>query len=245
VSDFEDQWRRRFERFGTSHQSDHLVSGWSLAGLRQRVGVFEGLLDRGLLASGSRVLELGCAAGTYVRLLGKRGHPVVVGLDYSLPSLCRAAEADPGRLGRYVAGSAYALPFPARAFDAVICIGVLQALENPDAAIAEMARILVPGGRVLVETLNPWSPLAVVRRLAAVGQGRPTRLRYGSAAGIKRVMAHHGLGNFQQVGIVLPPKSLPRLTEVVGRPALQRLFGQAPGIRAVAAHAFWLAGTKA
>ena len=92
MSDFEEQWQRRFERFATRHQADHQVSGWSVAGLRQRLALFEGLLDRGLLTQGGRVLELGCGAGTYVRLLGKRGHSVV-GLDYSLPSLSRAAAA--------------------------------------------------------------------------------------------------------------------------------------------------------
>ena len=225
MSGFEEQWQRRFERFATRHQADHLVSGWSLAGLRQRVALFERLLDRGLLPPGRRVLELGCGAGTYVRLLGKRGYPVV-GLDYSLPSLSRAAAADPG--GRYVAGSAYALPFPSGAFHAVVCVGVLQVLEHPDAAIAEMARILAPRGIVLIETLNPWNPVAVARRLAAFTQRQPTRLRYASAGMIERAMARYGVRAVQRIGIVLPPKSLPGLAEPLGRARLQRVLGVVP-----------------
>lgn len=243
MSDFEEQWQRRFERFATRHQADHQVSGWSLAGLRQRTTLFERLLDRGVLALGGRVLELGCGAGTYVRVLGKRGH-TAIGLDYSLPSLSRAAAADPGRLGRYVAGSGYALPFPSGAFDAVTCIGVLQVLTQPDAAIAEMSRVLAAQGALLIETLNAWNPMAAVRRLSAFSQGQPTRLRYSTAGAVERTMAAHGVEPVQRIGVLLPPKSLPALAEPLGRFGLQQMLGLTPGVSSVAAHAFWLLGTK-
>ena len=244
MSDFEEQWQRRFERFATRHEADHQVSGWSLAGLRQRVGIFEGLLDRGLVPAGGRVLELGCGAGTYVRLLGKRGH-AVVGLDYSLPSLARAAAADPGRFGRYVAGSSYALPFPTGSFDAVTCVGVLPVLTEPGAAIAEMARVLSGRGALLIETLNAWNPIAVVRRLTALSQRQPTHLRYGTAGAVERAMVANGVRPLERIGVILPPKSLPRLTEPLGRPWVKRALGSTPGVRAVAAHAFWIVGSKA
>ena len=243
MSEFEEQWQRRFEKFATRHQADHRVSGWSLGGLRQRMRLFEGLLDRGVLSERGRVLELGCGAGTYVRLLGKRGC-AVVGLDYSLPSLVRAATADPARLGRYLAGSSYALPFRSESFDAVTCVGVLQVLTQPDAAIAEMARVLTHRGTLLVETLNPWSPVAALRRLVAFSQGQPTRLRYGSAAGVERGMVAHGVDPVEQIGVVVSPRSLPGLADPLGRPWVQRVLGLTPGVRAIAAHAFWIVGTK-
>jgi len=243
VSDFEGQWQRRFERFATRHGADHQVSGWSLAGLRQRVSLFEGLLDRGVVPQGGRVLELGCGAGTYVRLLGKRGHEVV-GLDYSLPSLCRAAVADPGRLGSYVAGSGYALPFPDGAFDAVTCVGVLQVLAQPEAAIAEMTRVLAVRGALLIETLNPWNPMAVARRVSAFTRGRPTQLRYSGPQTIARMLAVHGVRPLERIGILLPPKSLPGLADRMRQPWLQAILGRTPGVRTIAAHAFWLVGTK-
>lgn len=243
MSEFEKEWQRRFERFGTHHEAEHLVSGWSLVGLRRRVALFEHLLDGGLLRPGARVLELGCGAGTYVRLLGKRGHPVV-GLDYSLPTLSRASAADPGRLGRYVAGAAHALPFASEAFDGVICIGVLQALERPDPAMAEMVRVVTPGGVVLAETLNPWDPLAAARRLVALRHGHPTKLRYASPGRLERAMAEHGLRAGERIGIVLPPKSLTGVADVLGQPWFQRLLRYVPGANAVASHAFWLVGRR-
>lgn len=51
-----------------------------------------------------------------------------------------------------VAGSAYALPFPAGSVDAVFCEAVLEHLELPDAAVGEMFRVLRPGGQVFAGT---------------------------------------------------------------------------------------------
>ena len=45
MTGFERQWKGRFEKFATRHEPDHLVSGWSAAGLRRRMATFEGLLD--------------------------------------------------------------------------------------------------------------------------------------------------------------------------------------------------------
>jgi SAM-dependent methyltransferase len=243
MTHFEEQWRRRFERYATRHQPEHLVSGWSPMGLRQRVVVFERLLDEGLLEPDARVLELGCGAGTYVRLLGKRGHDVV-GLDYSLPTLGRAMAADPSRLGRYLAGEAYRLPFEPATFEAVVCIGVFQSLREPGQALAEMARVLGPGGVLLVETLNPWNPLAMARRLTALARGRPSLLHYCAPRLIERLMSANGVRPARRVSVVLPPRSLPRLEAILAHPWVEAPLCRIPGLRGLAAQAFWLAGVR-
>lgn len=244
MTTFERQWQSRFEKRAGHEGTDHFVSGWSEAGLRRRLEVFEDLLERGLIAGGGSVLELGCGAGTYVRLLAKSGHPVV-GLDYSVPSLGRAVAADPAGRGRYLAGDAYALPFAAGAFDAVVCIGVLQTLTRPEAALAEMARVLAPRGVLLVEGLNPWSPPAAWRRLASRLRGRQTRLRYTAPAAIERGLRRHGVRPARRVPILLPPRSLAALEAGLGRPWVGRMVGALPGLRAVAPHALWVIGAKA
>jgi SAM-dependent methyltransferase len=244
MTGFERQWQSRFEKFATRHQPDHLVSGWSAAGLRRRLAAFETLLDQGLLGGGTRALELGCGAGTYVRLLAKRGHPVV-GLDYSLPSLGRAMAADLPEAGRYVAGDASCLPFPDRSFQAVTCIGVLQALERPETALTEIARVLEPAGVAVVETLNPWNLLAAARRLNAFLRRQPTRLRYGSPGAVERTMASRGLRPVRRLSILLPPRSLPGLEGMLGRPWLIRALEAVPGLRALVPQAYWIVGVKA
>jgi SAM-dependent methyltransferase len=244
MTGFERQWQSRFEKFATRHQPEHLVSGWSVAGLRRRVAAFEALLDRGLLGTGARTLELGCGAGTYVRVLAKRGHPVI-GLDYSLPSLRRAVAADVPRVGRYVSGDASCLPFQDRSFQAVACIGVLQALEDPETALAEIARVLEPSGVAVVETLNPLNLLAAARRLSAFLRRQPTRLRYGSPGAVERTMASRGLRPVRRLSILLPPRSLPSLEGMLGRPWLIRALEAVPGLRALAPQAYWIVGVKA
>jgi len=244
VTGFERQWQIRFEKFATRHQPEHLVSGWSAAGLRRRAAAFEALLDRGLLDGGARALELGCGAGTYVRMLAKRGHSVV-GFDYSLPSLRRAVAADVPRVGRYVSGDASCLPFQDRSFQAVACIGVLQALEGPDTALAEIARVLEASGVAVIETLNPWSLLAALRRLSAFVRRQPTRLRYGSPGEVERTMASLGLRPVRRLSILLPPRSLPGLERALGQPWVVRALETVPGIRALAPQAYWIVGVKA
>jgi SAM-dependent methyltransferase len=244
MTGFERQWQSRFEKFATRHRSDHLVSGWSAAGLRRRLAMFEALLDQGIIGAGAQMLELGCGAGTYVRLVAKRGHPVV-GLDYSLPSLDRAVAADLSRAGRYVAGDASRLPFQDRSFKAVTCIGVFQALERPDAALTEIARILEPAGVAVVETLNPWNPLAAARRLSAFIRRQPTRLHYSSPRAVERTMASRGIRPVRRVSILLPPRSLPRLERTLGQPWLIRALEAMPGVRKLAPQAYWIVGVKA
>lgn len=240
---FEEQWQERFGKYATSHEVDHLVSGWSITGLRQRVTTFEKLLDDGLLRVGARVLELGCGAGTYVRLLGKRGYRVV-GLDYSLPSLSRAMTADPRRVGRYLAGGAYALPFGSDSFQAVVCIGVLPVLDHPGQALDEMIRVLQPGGLLLVETLNAWNPVAVARRVLAFVRQRPTRLHYGSARGLERLMSTRGARPLQRLPILPPRRSWPAFETWLSQRSVEHMLRSVPGVRTITPHAFWVIGAR-
>ena len=243
MSTFEQQWRGRFERFATRHEDEHQVSGWSAVGLRRRVALFQELVDHGLFHPGGRVLELGCGAGTYVRLLAKRGHPVV-GLDYSLPSLHRAVTADAPGAGRYVAGEAYALPFAGESFQGLVCIGVFQALTRPEEALREMLRVLAPGGRLLVETLNPWSPLALTRRMRSRLTGEPLKLRYGAPRTVETALGATGARTLRRISLVLPPRSLPAMADPLGKPWVAGAVKVVPGMQLLASHAFWIVGER-
>ena len=243
MSTFEGQWRRRFERFGSGGTDEHGVWGWWGGGLRRRVALFQDLVDQGLFHPGGRVLELGCGAGTYVRLLAKRGHPAV-GLDYSLPSLHRAVTADAPGAGRYVAGEAYALPFADESFQGLVCIGVFQALTRPEEALREMLRVLAPGGRMLVETLNPWSPVAMARRARSRITGEPLQLRYGAPGVIEKALAAAGATKRRRIGLVLPPRSLPGIADSLGKPWIAHGVATMPGVRLLAPHAVWIVGEK-
>lgn len=239
---FEQEWRHRFERYATRHDADYRVSGWSETGLRHRTLVFQGLLDRGLLPQRARILDLGCGAGTYVRLLHKSGHRVV-GLDYSLTSLGRAVGADPGTAGRYVNAEAYALPFPSRVFDGVVCVGVFQALLEPTRALDEIARVLVPGGILLVEVLNAWSPHALARGVLDRVAGRPPRLQYHAPPRFRRAVQSSGFRPLRAVSILLPPRAIPTLQRVLGAPWVRATVNASPA-RDLLSHAVWVIGER-
>ncbi len=240
---FDAEWRARFERFGQTHAEEHEVSGWSAEGLARRFGLFERMFPQLLLPKRAHVLELGCGAGTYVRYLAGLGH-WVVGIDYALPSLRRAVEADPGRKGCYVAADGYDLPFGPATFDLVVCIGVLQVLSQPERIFDEITRILRPRGMVLVEALNPLNLPAMARRLLEMIGGRPPRVRAYPPFQVRHWLEQRKTRLSRRVGVYLPPRRFPGLGRLLDRPAVFRLLEGIPGGPFFGAHAFWLVGQK-
>ncbi|MBI2216452.1 MAG: methyltransferase domain-containing protein [Candidatus Rokubacteria bacterium] len=226
---FDAEWRARFERFATRQTDEAGVSGWSECGLRRRSRTFERLLDELELPAAARVLDVGCGAGTYVRLLAGRGHRAL-GLDYSLPSLRRALDADGDARGRYLAADAYTLPFPGGTFDLVVSIGVLQALATPDRALAELARVVKPGGVLVVEALNASAATARAQRWVERLRRRPPRVRAYAPFAVQRWLVRLGLRVERRVPIFLPPRNAPRLERLFDTSALARVMAAQPAV---------------
>ncbi|HWO71315.1 MAG TPA: class I SAM-dependent methyltransferase [Actinomycetota bacterium] len=110
------------------------------------------LVSRAGVAPGARVLDVATGTGLVARELARRGARVV-GLDQSeamvAEAVRRARRAGfSGRL-RFVLGRAERLPFPDGAFDAVTFTYLLRYVDDPEATVAELARVLRPGGRLV------------------------------------------------------------------------------------------------
>jgi SAM-dependent methyltransferase len=241
MSRFEAEWRVRFERYAHLYTDEAQISGWSAKGLRRRIDLVQRLIQPPPSGSSATALELGCGAGTYVRWLAGLGYRTV-GLDYSLATLGRAVAADPGGKGSYVAGEAYALPCRSGSLDLVVSIGVLQALAEPRRAIEEIARVLRPGGRLVIEVLNSRATVAMARRAYQRLKGMPPRVATYDPAQVVRWLADHGILVEQQAALCLPPRQLPRLGRLLQRGPVEVAVNRVPALARALAHAVWLVG---
>jgi SAM-dependent methyltransferase len=93
-----------------------------------------------------------------------------------------------------VVARAQALPYADRSFDRVTCITVLTFIQDIDVAIREMARMLRPGGRLVIGDLGRWSYWALRRRLRGWAGARPWRdAQFRTAGELATVIRGAGL----------------------------------------------------
>ncbi|QGY02687.1 class I SAM-dependent methyltransferase [Methylobacterium mesophilicum SR1.6/6] len=112
------------------------------------------MLERVRSRSFGRALDIGCGEGRFCRMLRAEGI-VSVGIEPT-PTLRDAAIArDPS--GTYLAARAETLPFADGAFDLVVSYLTLIDIDGLEADIAEMTRVLRPGGSLLIANLNSFN----------------------------------------------------------------------------------------
>lgn len=190
----------------------------------------------GGLAKGS-ALDVGCGEGRFCRILRAEGFEPV-GLDPTEELLEAARKRDPA--GRYVAGRAEALDFAHASFDLVVsCLSLID-IEDAQTAIAEMARVLKPGGTLLVANLTSFTTARAQGGWRRDLLGRPTHFavdRYLEARsswerwrGISIRNWHRPLkdymGWFLGQGLVLTHFDEPRATG--GEPAKADRYNRVP-----------------
>src|SRR5512133_4370943 len=146
------------------------------------------LLDH--VASGERVLDLGCGDGTFAALLVRAGCRVVMA-DVAAEALRRArgraSEAEGVRLAE-----GEALPFDDDAFDVIWAGEVLEHVADVSGALAEARRVLRWGGQLLATT--PWHGRLVVAPDTHFDP-RADHLRFFSARTLRAVLADAGFAS--------------------------------------------------
>lgn len=117
---------------------------WWFVGRRR---LFTSEITREGLKPGARILDVGTSTGTNLRMLRDIGFSEVEGLDFSIEAIRYCAEKG---LGTVRQGDICAMPFEDSVFDLVLATDIIEHVEDDDRAVSEIARVLKPGGTVLV-----------------------------------------------------------------------------------------------
>lgn len=223
------------------------------------------------LAPGSSVLEVGCGAGyTTVDLAGLGANVEAIDTVGEMLELTRrlAEERGVARNIHTSIGDVHALRFPDASFDHVVAMGVLPWVHSPAASVKEMARVLRPGGWIIVTADNRWrlnhtldlrlNPLVAPLRRRIGGILRKTGLResadhaapvrYHSIGEVRRLLEGEKLEIMKEVTVGFGPFSffgktvIPDPLGVRINSGLQRLADRRiPGLRSTGSHYIVLA----
>ena len=101
---------------------------------------------------GLQILEVGCGTGHWLEALQGSGRQLT-GLDYSAGMLAKAQGRVPAIA--LIHGDAQSLPLPNHSFDKLFCINAIHHFPNKPAFLAEVRRVLRPGGKILSVGLDP------------------------------------------------------------------------------------------
>jgi ubiquinone/menaquinone biosynthesis C-methylase UbiE len=162
--------RNHFDRWARDYERDR-VSRW-LAELQHEA------LDAVGLDTRDRLLDVGCGTGAAVRS-ASRVAASAVGVDLSPGMIERARElAADSPNTEFIEADVEALPFADASFSAALCTTSLHHYPKPDRALAEIGRVLVAGGRLVVADMT--TDRLVVRafdRLLRIAQASHVGLR--------------------------------------------------------------------
>src|SRR6516164_765918 len=147
-------------RFDDGAAYERMMGNWS-----QRAGSI--FLDWLAAASDLKWIDVGCGNGAFTELLVERCAPTLVnGIDPSEAQLNFARKRLAARQAKFDLGDAMALPFPADEFDAATMALVIPFVPEPIKGVAEMARVVRPGGMVAAyiwDMLGGGFPLEPIR----------------------------------------------------------------------------------
>lgn len=154
-----DEWPERYDQ-------------WFTTPIGKLVFQFESELVADMLqpGRGELILDAGCGTGVFTIDFLAAGARII-GLDISVPMLKFAVKKSGGYPFSAVRGDIRRLPFKDNSFDKAVSVTALEFVSDAKRGVAELFRVVRPGGRVVVATLNSLSPWAA-RRQAKTARGR-------------------------------------------------------------------------
>ncbi len=159
--------------------------------------------------AGQRVLEIGCGDGTLALELEQRGaHVTGIDQSHEMIAAARKRALAASMQAQFQVGQAQELPVAAGQCDLVVAFTILCFVDNAAPVFREIARVLRPGGRLVIGELNRWSTWAAERRIRAwLGSELWRRGRFRTARQLRRLAADAGLAPGPVTGAVFYPRS--------------------------------------
>lgn len=184
------------------------------------------------VATGGRVLDLGCGTGELARHLAAAGLRVTA-CDIAAQMLDLAAASDPDGAVEWIQldPTWRKLPFEPATFDAIVAASVLEYVNRPDAALRECARVLRPGGIVLCTVPDPTHPIRWLEWLAGAAAKVPAVRDAGGAwPKLDRYLTYLQISRHRHTadwwcaaGARAGLMTVPRPADATGHPALRLL----------------------
>lgn len=154
-----------------------------------------------------RVLDAGCGDGMLVCAAAKRDADATgIDPDPVMLAAARSRTAAAGLQATFLEGRVERLPFPDASFDVVVSVTVLCFMTDAAGAVREMARVLRPGGRLVLGELGRWSLWAAIRRVRGwLGAATWQAARFRTAAELRSLAEQAGLSVTAMRGAVYYP----------------------------------------
>ncbi|TFV38853.1 class I SAM-dependent methyltransferase [Bradyrhizobium frederickii] len=190
-------------RFDDGAAYEQVMGVWSRS-------VGEVFLDWLKPEQGLRWIDVGCGSGAFTELIVARCAPSdVQGIDPSEGQLA-FARARPGAHGAvFQTGDAMALPFPAASFDVAAMALVLVFVPDPSKGVAELARVVRPGGLVATYMWDmlgggfPLDPILDEMRAMGLAPTRPAHMEVSTLTALQGLWSAAGLRQIETREIIV------------------------------------------
>lgn len=184
-------------------------AGWRMTSLGTITEAIEQrlILDLADGLAGVRLLDAGCGDGALACAAAARGAEATgVDPDPAMLAAAQARVAQAGLQATFREGRVEQLPFPDASFDLVVSVTVLCFVDDAAAAVREMARVLRPGGRLVLGELGRWSSWAAWRRIRGwLGSKTWRKARFRTQGELRRLAEQAGLSVTAVHGAVYYP----------------------------------------
>jgi ubiquinone/menaquinone biosynthesis C-methylase UbiE len=155
------------------------------------------LIRHAALRPGERVLDVACGTGVVARLASQQvgATGTVAGLDIN-PGMLAVARSvtPPGMSIEWHEASAEAMPLPDASYDVVLCQMGIQFMPEKHAALREMRRVLVPGGRLILNVPGPTPRLFTI-----MGEALAQHVGAEAAGFVNQVFSLHDTAEIQDL----------------------------------------------